>query len=586
MSASTVQRPRHAARRAVGTLGALLVLLSTMVPGVQADSPPDQTISFGAAPTGVVAGGTGFSVSATATSGLPVTYGSTTAGICAVDATSGALALLAAGTCTIAADQAGDIASGGTWAPAPQVTQSFPVGPAATPAPGALPALTVTADAKSRPFGVANPALTATISGFVNGQTLETSDVTGGPACTTTATLVSPAGTYPITCSIGTLASGTYSFAFVPGTLTIVRGASSVTLSTTTTVFETSTPVTYTALVEPGVEGAFPSGSLVFVIDGVAQPAIPLDAGGRGSVTVTWTTPGVKSVDVSYAGDGSFAAPGTATAAPSVIANRARATDVGVSAVTFYPIADGWRDAVTARGTRLEPLSVTITVKNVLGGVVRTFAVPRGAGLYAWAWNGRRSNGTALPAGRYAIVQTLTDPYGSRTRTVATSNVTISLRKISWSRVVVVPGPGPRCFQFSTGDGVGAYSCGSTGSVRIAGGAGGWPGVGYQFRLPPASGYRSIRIELLGTFVGRRPTVGFHDWTLGSAWGQLYRPGWPRTAIAPTATRWSGVTVEDLGSFISGRSVRAYVDGGGRLGGPFAFDMAGVRLVVSVGIFQ
>ena len=581
MSASTVQRPRHAARRAVGALCALLVLLSASAPGVRADSPPDQLITFAAAPTGAVVGGTGISVGATATSGLPVTYGSTTPGICVVDSTSGSLTLLAAGTCTIAADQAGN----GTWAPAPQVTQSFEVGPAVPP-PGALPALIVTPDAKSRPFGVANPVLTATISGFVNGQTLETSDVTGGLACTTTAALVSPAGTYPITCSIGTLASRTYGFEFVPGTLTIVRGASSVTLSTTTTVFETSTPVTYTALVEPGGEGALPSGSLVFVIDGVAQPAIPLDAGGRGSVTVTWTTPGAKSVDVSYAGDGSFAAPGTATAAPSVIANTARATGVGVSAATFYPIADGWRDAVTARGTRLEPLSVTIAVKNALGGVVRTFAVPKAAGPYAWSWNGRRSNGSALPAGRYAIVQTLTDPYGSRPRTVATSNVTLSLRKITWTRVVLAPGPGPRCFQFSTGDGVGAYSCGSTGTLRIAGSAGGWPGVGYQFRLPPASGYRSIRIELRGTSTGRRPTVGFHDWTQGSAWGQLYRPGWPRTAIAPTATRWSGATEEDLDGFISGRTVRAYVDGGGRLGGAFAFDMAGVRLVVSVGTFQ
>ena len=92
----------------------------------------------------------------------------------------------------------------------PRSQQSFAVGVTTTTPPTTLPTLTVTADSKSRPFGVANPALTATISGFVNGQTLETSGVTGSPACTTTATLVSPAGTYPITCDIGTLASGAY----------------------------------------------------------------------------------------------------------------------------------------------------------------------------------------------------------------------------------------------------------------------------------------------------------------------------------------------------------------------------------------
>ena len=65
------------------------------------------------------------------------------------------------------------------------------------------------------------PALTATITGYVNGQTPATSGVTGSPACTTTATATSAGGTYPITCSIGTLAAVNYTFAFVPGTLTV-----------------------------------------------------------------------------------------------------------------------------------------------------------------------------------------------------------------------------------------------------------------------------------------------------------------------------------------------------------------------------
>jgi hypothetical protein len=130
---------------------------------------------------------------------------------------------------------------------------------------------------------------------------------------------------------------------------------------------------------------------------------------------------------------------------------------------------------------------------------------------------------------------------------------------------------------------VGSYSCASTAALRLAGDTGHWPGVGYQFVLPPASGYRSIRIELLGTSTGHQPTVGLHDWTLGSAWGQLYRPGWRRAAVSPTATRWSGVTTADPGSFISGRFVRVYVDGGGRLTGAFAFDITRVRLVVSMG---
>ena len=63
--------------------------------------------------------------------------------------------------------------------------------------------LTVTADDQSRLFGAANPPLTATLSGFVLGQTLATSGVTGQASCTTTATPFSPGGGYPITCTQG-----------------------------------------------------------------------------------------------------------------------------------------------------------------------------------------------------------------------------------------------------------------------------------------------------------------------------------------------------------------------------------------------
>jgi hypothetical protein len=543
-----------------------------------------QAITFtSTAPSAAVVGGPTYAVTATGgASGNPVTFTIDAAASAVCSITGAIVSLLAAGTCTIAADQAGDA----NWNAAPQATQSFAVAAMIVPPPVGLPTLTVTADPKSRPFGVANPPLTATISGFVNGQTLATSGVSGSPACATTATIASPAGTYPITCSPGTLASAAYTFAFAPGVLTVVRGASSVTLSTGTTVFETSTPTTFTAAVEPSVTGAIPTGSLAFTIDGVARPAVPLDVLGRGSVTVSWTTPGVKSVEVAYAGDGSIAEPGTASAAPSVVTNTARATGVGVLGSTFYPIVDRWRDTVTARGIRSERLALSIEVRNAQGTVIRRYAARPAAGAYAWAWNGKTSRGVLAPAGRYTIRQTLIDPYGSRPRRTVTSTVTVSLRTIRWATTTITVSRGPRCFQFSSGDGVGSYSCTSTASLRLAGGAGGWPGVGYAFRLPAAGAYRSIRFEVQGTASGPRPTIGFQDWALGSSWGQLYRSGWDRSAISPTASRWAGVTKVDLGRVVTRRSVRVYVDGGGRLGGPFAFDIARARLVISVGTFE
>lgn len=80
--------------------------------------------------------------------------------------------------------------------------------------------LVVTADNKFRIYNTANPPLTFTPSGFVNGDTAATA-FTGAPALATTAQTGSSAGAYPITAAIGTLNSANYSFTFVPGTLTV-----------------------------------------------------------------------------------------------------------------------------------------------------------------------------------------------------------------------------------------------------------------------------------------------------------------------------------------------------------------------------
>jgi len=81
--------------------------------------------------------------------------------------------------------------------------------------------LTVTADNLSRTSGTANPPLTANYSGFVNGETLATSDVTGNPSLVTGATTNSAAGSYPIITGAGTLASVNYNFVFANGTLNV-----------------------------------------------------------------------------------------------------------------------------------------------------------------------------------------------------------------------------------------------------------------------------------------------------------------------------------------------------------------------------
>jgi hypothetical protein len=86
---------------------------------IQVNNPTAQSISFGAIATQTV--GTPLTVSATATSGLTVTFASITTNVCTVSGTS--VTLAKAGTCTIVASQPGNA----TYAAATSVSQSFTV---------------------------------------------------------------------------------------------------------------------------------------------------------------------------------------------------------------------------------------------------------------------------------------------------------------------------------------------------------------------------------------------------------------------------------------------------------------------------
>jgi hypothetical protein len=106
-------------------------------------SPGNQTV--GVAPP---------ALAATASSGLAVSYASTTPAVCTASGTSTTLTLLAAGTCTITASQSGDA----TRAAAAPVSDTFTVA-------GALAAQTITFPTPgNQTLGAAPPALAATAS--------------------------------------------------------------------------------------------------------------------------------------------------------------------------------------------------------------------------------------------------------------------------------------------------------------------------------------------------------------------------------------------------------------------------------------
>jgi hypothetical protein len=90
--------------------------------------------------------------------------------------------------------------------------------------------LDVTVLGASRAYGVANPTFIINYSGFKNSENLTVLDTP--PVGTTTATVTSPVGTYPITPGGGL--DGNYTFRYLNGTLTITQGTLVVTANNQT----------------------------------------------------------------------------------------------------------------------------------------------------------------------------------------------------------------------------------------------------------------------------------------------------------------------------------------------------------------
>jgi filamentous hemagglutinin family protein len=97
--------------------------------------------------------------------------------------------------------------------------------------------LTVTAGNAAREYGLANPALTSTISGLRNG---DTASVVSGLVLATPATQASGVGSYAITASGGSALN--YDFAYVPGTLVINPATLTVAIDSKTRTYGAPNP--------------------------------------------------------------------------------------------------------------------------------------------------------------------------------------------------------------------------------------------------------------------------------------------------------------------------------------------------------
>ena len=211
--------------------------------------------------------------------------------------TSPSTTLLGAGNHTVEADYSGDSNYSANTGIYTQVVDQAP--------------LSIVPDNLSRPVGQANPSLTYSFTGFVNGDNATTAGISGTANLTTTANTISPAGKYPITVTdAGTLSAANYDF---PSAEFGYRDAHRHTrhrqrgLASSLPGSTYGQSVSFTVTVSGG--GSTPTGTVQFLADGADfGSAVTLAGGSATSPSTKLLGAGNHMIEADYSGDSNYAA--------------------------------------------------------------------------------------------------------------------------------------------------------------------------------------------------------------------------------------------------------------------------------------
>ena len=327
-------------------------------------------------------------------------------------------------------------------------------GAAATTAISVTPApLTVTATSFTRAYGAANPSLTVAYAGFVNGDSA--ASLSGSASLSTTATINSLPGSYPIAVVQGTLADANYSFTFVNGAMTVTKAVLTVAANNLSKAYGAALPpLTYTISgYVLGQGAAVVSGAPTLTTTALKTSAVAaypititqntLSAANytfamvNGTLTITpvplTVTAANKSMvygaavpafTVTYAGFVNGDTQAKLTGAPAMSSSATSASPVGSYpiTVTVGTLADANYAFVFVNGAlSVTPATLTVTAANATK--VYGAALPAFSATYAGFKNG---DTTAVLGGAPALATAATSasPVGSYTITAALGTLT------------------------------------------------------------------------------------------------------------------------------------------------------------------
>jgi hypothetical protein len=271
--------------------------------------PLAQTISFTSAALGAATvGGTPYTVTATATSGLPVSFtiDASASTVCTIAGAT--VSFIGVGTCVIDANQAGDA----TYSAAPQVQQSFAVGKSAQTI-----TFTSTAPANAT-VGGATYTVMATGGGSGNPVTF-TIDASASTVCMIAGATVSFIGAGTCVIDANQAGDATYSAApQVQQSFAVGKNAQTITFTSTAPAGAKVGGATYTVMATGGGSG----NPVTFTIDASASTVCTI-----AGTTVSFIGAGTCVIDANQAGDATY------SAAPQV--QQSFAVSKGDQTITF-----------------------------------------------------------------------------------------------------------------------------------------------------------------------------------------------------------------------------------------------------------
>ena len=284
-------------------------------------------------------------------------------------------------------------------------------------------ALTITAANVTQFFGAASPALTASYTGFVNGDTL--SSLATLPTLSTTATPGSPVGNYPI--QVSGAVSPNYAINFVSGTLTILPAATLALVTSSANPSLAGAAVTFTAALSAVPPGAgAPTGTVQFIIDGaVAGAPAPL-TGAAASYTTSALGYGAHTVAAQYFGDGNFTGTTNLLAGAQVV-NSSLVS--GPCTVAYGPVTGAKLPLATLLSSASQGAGNSITLASIVSSSANGGSVSSRNGWIFYVPPPGLTNGDSFT---YAITDGRTQVPGTVTLTPgcddgSSANLTIGL---------------------------------------------------------------------------------------------------------------------------------------------------------------